>query len=214
MFPNQFAKVYICLPVEEDPGKELEYPVRVTEVAKNAFATEVPFDKNGYPIRLKTGFSSRVIFYHEDNMYRFEAELIGHKSDNIDLYVWKRPADKDIVKIQRRSYFRVPVSLDGKMSIEGQMKNIVVVDLSGGGLAFRDREKVLEKNQQVQGSLFIPLKNGTDREVLFIASVRRVLLEEQFFRFGLEFIKISESDRDRIIQHCLTRQREIRQRLM
>lgn len=80
-------------------------------------------------------------------------------------------------------------------SISIYFKNAILIDLSGGGLKFRTADKI-EKEE------LITLRLKYHDNEIFIKSkvVRRNTNDNGDYTYGVEFIDISEMDREKIIQ--------------
>jgi c-di-GMP-binding flagellar brake protein YcgR len=117
-----------------------------------------------------------------------------------------------IQKVQRRQYFRVPVSLHIWLETESEGKHSFITDdLSGGGVAFWARyTDIFSVNNVVAGGIYL---NGESGKIEFPFRARFVNIRtdsKDCTRVAIQFIDMMESQREKIISYCLKRQIEIR----
>ena len=58
-------------------------------------------------VPLSKGATLDVIYYEEENLYKFKSSVLGRRFENIPILLIAKP--KEIKKIQRRRYVRVPL---------------------------------------------------------------------------------------------------------
>lgn len=121
------------------------------------------------------------------------------------------PGDKDVLHIQQREYFRVPAAVKLILSLNEEDLSFVTKDISGGGVSFLSKDPKFKKNQSgIQGNLYIA--NGEDAfTVPFVSRIVYVKLNNSsMFQTAIEFTKIRESHRERIIKFCMKEQLRLR----
>jgi c-di-GMP-binding flagellar brake protein YcgR len=235
VYPEKLQMLSLFLP-EQDEGKfETGYDVRMIEIRDDTLITDLPLDERGYPKSALPGERVRVGYVVSGAFYMFDTTVVKVIPEQVPMLELVKPAKEAITRIQRRKYFRVPVMLSSVfygIQPEDRIQNqkrlspeeifaargeegrieVLLTDLSGGGFAFRHREKILQPRQMVVGRLDLPLNPLAS--VVFVAEVRRVVPEDTgMYLISLEFTDIHERMRDQILRYCMQRQLEMRKRL-
>lgn len=102
--------------------------------------------------------------------------------------------------IQRRRYLRMPFITDFFIIGKDEKNNIktATIDLSGGGVRFLC-EDLIEVGKEYEARLRLD-------EFSSLIKVSGIIIQKNFYRsneYVMEFLKINEKDRDKIIQKCL-----------
>lgn len=202
----------------------------VQEVEDDGLYVTIPWDEDSRKL-LDIGDSVEVIYYDKKSVFGFMTRVVGRKTDNIPLYKIAKPIE--IYKIQRRhlvrieftngvEYVQYPVNenidksnliiLLNEMKDKGEIKSGVTVDISGGGARLRTSQP-LELNKKLILSINLPSFHLT-----LIGKVLRVEKElynnKIVYHSGIEFINISENDKEKIIEFIFVRMRELRNKLV
>jgi c-di-GMP-binding flagellar brake protein YcgR len=171
-----------------------------------------------YPIRI--GSTITAYFYMKANIYKFSAEVIERGVvDNIALL--KINIKSEIVKIQRRQFFRFEFSLPLKIrevnsfSPEYNEKipfvKTVTKDLSGGGISVYAIE-VIEMNKMVE----VELEIYENIVIKFFGKIVRISKLEQeskyIYDIGISFKRIHDKDKEAIIKRIFIEQRKFRKK--
>lgn len=188
---------------------ETMYPVRVQEIGADRIVLDIPLAPKGYPVRIPAGEALRIgyIIQHRA-FYLFSTVVLELEREEIPHLIVARPRLDQIRKVQRRHFFRVPVSLLGKLlPSDGVEVPIKVSDLSGGGFSFHAGKPIFQLDQMLKGVIQLP---GPD-EVAYEAQVKRVefVEENKQYLHGCEFILLAEGSRDKIVKYCLERQAKL-----
>lgn len=152
------------------------------------------------------------------NLYRFNA-IIQSRSviDNLHILIVEKQGD--ILKVQRRNYFRLDCFVEVRyriMDLEGDDTydkdkpyiNALANNLSGGGVCLMLEEKV-PAGTIVECEMF----SDTSRKVKFYGKVVR--FEETGkagkykFKAGIAYIEISDNDREVIVRYIYEEQRKL-----
>ncbi|MBO8159369.1 flagellar brake domain-containing protein [Thermosyntropha sp.] len=186
----------------------VEYlPSRVEGINEENIHLAVPIRK-GQLVPIHIDQKIKVCFTTENNSYAFIANVLGRKREPVPVLIVSKP-DK-IVKIQRRSYVRIPVSIpvfyraipDGQDYEPGQ-----TVDISAGGTLFLSKSK-LEPGQKLELELNLPNRP----KIICQAEVKRYIPPEVSgagnYKIAVEFKDISENQRDQIFNFIFEKQRE------
>lgn len=202
----------------------------VQEVKDDALYVTIPLNEEGRKL-LEIGDNVEVIYYDKRNVFGFMTRVVGRKTDNIPLYKIAKPIE--IYKIQRRQlvrieftngveYIQYPVNeninksnlekLFNEMKDKDEIKSGFTVDLSGGGARLRTSQP-LELDKKLILSIDLP-----SFHLILIGKVLRVdkaLYNNKIvYHNGIEFINISENDKEKIIEFIFVRMRELRNRLV
>ncbi|WP_232324944.1 flagellar brake protein [Halobacillus mangrovi] len=177
-----------------------------------------------YPVNVRTGKTGVILegakfqasFVSEnESVYIFNTEVIGREktNTNIPIIVLHFPGEKDLMRVQRRSYVRVNSSLDAVIKDEKQLFNTITQDISGGGVAIIEPpNSSFSEQQAVELILVLPLNNQSSIRVHTSARIIRITEQEQGYpnRLSAEFQSITEKHRQIIMKHCFDQQRQIR----
>jgi len=187
-----------------------KYRSRIEEINGDLLTVGAPIDANQVvPLRLNTEVT--VVLWDETAAYEIKTRLVKRLSQPILLFVLKYTGSYR--RVQRRNYVRVPAFYDVIYRVVngeelGEDRKATMLDLSGGGMRFQTEEK-LEKDTVISADLILPKHQITTRAI-----VRRVfgIEETGLYSTSVEFIDISERDRDRIIGCVFDIQREMRKK--
>lgn len=175
-----------------------------------------PINKKNVPLHVQDKMPIAVYFYDdEQGLCTFQSKLFLRNNAFVAI---KRPDESEIKKAQRRQYFRVEVACELLLSIlnenkEGEEISLLTYDVSGGGLSFLTREKIVNENDLVKGVLFLQTDSIIKRIPFQGRIVNAFKLNHEFFRNSLQFIEMPESVRSEIIRFCLKKQIELRKKL-
>ena len=185
----------------------------VQDVTDDYIAISIPTNAGEY-LPLSKGAMLDVIYYEEDNIYKFASTIIGRKFENIPILLLAKP--KEIKKIQRRKYVRVPLiktakyinlKNDSKSNLstinESKYLKAVLVDLSGGGM----RVKVSE---QIKANDFLLVSLTVNKEdVLIVGQTKRIVKDDDGrFICGLSFESLDNETREQIIKYIFQLMRD------
>ena len=185
----------------------------IQDITEEYIAINIPSSSGEY-LPLSKGTRIDVIYYEDENIFKFESTVIGRKFENIPILLLSKP--KVVHKIQRRKYVRVPlVSIvkytnlkeDPKVSTSlvesNQYFKAILVDLSGGGMKIKVSEQI-KVNDYLSVSLSI---NG--EEIHIIGQTIRVIKDvDGRYVCGLTFESLENSTRETIITFIFKLMRE------
>jgi c-di-GMP-binding flagellar brake protein YcgR len=160
---------------------------------------------------------SAVFVGKDQSVYIFTTEIISKLRQQIPMIQISYPGHKNLRRLQRREFVRVDSSLDVSI-IFGNKRNItfntVTSDISAGGCAIilPKKEKLLP-TMIIDMYLVLPLESGY-KYLLLKGKVIRVLegTNKEPDKVPVEFVNISEVDRQLIIRYCFEKQLEMRKR--
>ncbi|NLM27461.1 MAG: flagellar brake protein [Clostridiaceae bacterium] len=182
----------------------------------NVAEIHIPFfEGNIYPVHQYTVMD--VIFSKENDTYMFKAEAV-QRFYHDNLAMLKVKPITPIIRIQRRAFYRMDCVLDVRYralgdtipnddKIKGEFSEVKTKDISGGGICMLIEEK-LEKSSFIEA--FIQLEPGN--EIRFIGEVVRSNTVRKrgrlMYETGIEYKKIENRDREKIIGYIFEVQRE------
>lgn len=179
------------------------------------------------PVNVKTkrsgifsdGTQFKAWFVGDDKtLYLFETELRNRVNREIPMLMIDAPAEKNLIRLQRRKFMRVDTAVDAAVHASDRSFTpftTVTIDLSGGGAAI-----VLPAGHSIQDDMQIfcwfalPLQSG---EIVYLkapCNVVRVFKEKQSDRekASLQFLSISDNERQSIIRFCFEQELYLRRK--
>ena len=163
---------------------------------------------------LSKGDIIEVLYYEEENLYKFKSSVIGRKFENIPILLISKP--KEIKKIQRRKYVRVPLIRNVKYKNiknqprinpstidESEYTKAILVDLSGGGMRIKVPEEI-KLNEFIMVSLTVNKEN-----ILIVGKAKRIQKDDEGrVVCGLSFEFLDNSMREKVIKFTFQLMRE------
>lgn len=234
-------RIQLCRDTSEDKNhKKKYYPSRIEEEDKDFFYIAEPLDGT-VPVFLPKGQEIEIIFNDEKGTYQFKTTVVSRIDKNIMLIKVTKPSGVEKINRRDFFRLRVfiPFSfrvLPGdkfqygfpekqdviKKSVlsnqiakdEADKQEGIIKDLSGGGALAAVSEKTeLKEGDHIE--MWLPL--DTQKEPVYLwGDVVRVLPNPDATKWnrdvGIYFSKVDERDRDLIISHILTLQRDLLQK--
>jgi c-di-GMP-binding flagellar brake protein YcgR len=172
-------------------------------------------------VPLEIGTSADIYFLSREgrltNLYRFRA-VVRDRGREGDLHFLLIEKQGGIVKIQRRSYFRLDVLMEvqyrpapsagEEQEADIPCRSTLATDLSGGGISLILEEK-LERGSIVECRLFA----GQPGEVCLRGRTARCdrMLRDSRYKYiaGIEFTDICDRDREKVIRYIFNEQRRL-----
>jgi c-di-GMP-binding flagellar brake protein YcgR len=174
------------------------YKSNIENIDDGHIAISIPI-KDGQYIPLRVGEQVEVIYYYTKNIYKFYTHVVNRKIDRIPIIILEYP--KEIFKVQRRRFVRVPIVCSIEYSKFGNNSGnktlkAIMVDLSGGGMRIKLSEEV---NLGDKLNVYMPLGEG---QLNVKGEVVRLEKEEDSKRniCGISFIDLDERTREKLIK--------------
>lgn len=185
-------------------GEMEEYASRIIEIKDDLYTIENPMKKSELVMFLN-GSKIRITYMIESQgMHYFDAEVVEKVKDIPPLMIVRKTSD--ICKNQRRSFYRIDAMTDVEIR---KIDDIIVektssLDLSAGGMrVFTNQRFKLGDFVEVSFKL-----NGFQIEI----ESKVVKIWEEFSdgesSVSLEFLNITENERDAIVKFIFEKQRE------
>ena len=185
----------------------------IQDITPEYIAISIPSSSGEY-IPLSKGAIIDVLYYEEDHLYKFKSIVIGRKFENIPILLISLP--REIKKIQRRKFVRVPLLNVGKFKNlknapktnpatidKSEYAKAILLDLSGGGMRVKVSEEI-KVNDFLLVSLIVKKE-----EVLVVGQTKRVQKDDEGrFICGLSFEFLDNLTQERIIKFIFQLMRE------
>jgi c-di-GMP-binding flagellar brake protein YcgR len=192
---------------------ERYFNCNIQDITEEYIAINIPMSAGEY-LPLSKGTMIEAIYYEEENIYKFASSVMGRRFENIPIILLSKP--KEVQKIQRRKYFRMPLisgikykNLKDKPKTnpstveDREYAKALLVDLSGGGMKVKVSEQI-RLNDFLLVSLTV---NGEN--ILIIGQAMRVVKDDEGrYTCGLSFEFLENSTREVIIKFIFQLMRE------
>ncbi|WCN37220.1 flagellar brake protein [Aneurinibacillus uraniidurans] len=209
MFPS--VNQHIRLTSFEEKEEAKQYKTTVADLSNDMIMITYPIDEQtGRTAILLDRQAVYVSYMNQDgNQYEFSSEVVRRTKDNIPLLLLRKPELKDIRKIQRRNYLRVPVMLNVDFMIENTKHSARSVDISGGGLLLLCKPEITFPEEAFSVTIHLP-----DQDIAAkVELVRQPIPQDNgLLKVPLRFTQIAEGHRDKIVRFCFAKQLENRKR--
>ena len=210
---NQTLFLQVASLDEEESKKQ--YKTRVADVSDENIAVELPLDeKTGRFKRLDVGDQISAHFITGDGVKNFfETEVVGHQTDVVRLVILRRPDPETITRVQRRTFLRVPATLEIACRLGDHLQFLAVTeDVSGGGISIIcDGHLPIKANDSLHCWLLIHFRNGAIEHVPFKSEIIRIKPLETGKQLAMmRFLDIAGVEQQKIIRYCFERQFEMR----
>lgn len=219
--PNIGQVIRMQQMIEGDEKSELVYKTRVADVNPRHLTLELPIaEHNGKNMYAPIDTQFIVTYMDQNgNNYHFPTKLVARKEENIPLILVTTPDYDEIIKTQKRGFFRVEANLDIAVTLKRPDRNYHMitktVDIGGGGISFASPlEYQFETGDPLQLWCVVTMKNNIKR-ITFSGEVVRVHLPDENSKkqiISVKFIDLKENDNMSIIRYCFDRQIELRKK--
>lgn len=156
-----------------------------------------------------------VIYESGGQLYKFGAIVVGHRTSGNLSYMRIKPVSEK-QRFQRRNFFRFKCIEKVEYRIyqnentpaegRGDYKDSITRDISGGGICLLTKEKP-NRGWFVEGNLYIGQKIHFIGSIVRVADIRNK--GEYSYEAGIEFVNISERDREKVISYIFDSQRKL-----
>lgn len=205
-------KINQIIDIEVEEGNEHagNYRTRIEDINEDSIVIAMPIVQgNLVPLRPDTP----VIIWYWDSIatFAFYCQVKARFFEPLPMVFLSRPFS--IKKIQRREHVRVPTSLKieysfvNKSNLDGVYHSTFLRDLSGGGAQFITN-KSLSKGTELKVKIYLP-SEVIECQAKVRWSKEEIIDNQSRFFVGVQFINISERDREEIIKYVFFRQREL-----
>jgi len=197
------------------------YPSVVEGMNEDAIVVGHPFIKSAL-LPLAHGTKVRVTFKGRGALYTFESRVKGRGIEGVFVLYLELPEKVD--RIQRRRFVRLEVILPFyyKKGSDERYKSGMIKDISGSGVrAIVDRSVNVGDTLQVFIDLYGKSKPNKVVDVSGIIAVKAVVVrqvidpnfnDKKRKEVGMEFVEMSEKDRQKIVRFIFEKERLSRQK--
>lgn len=188
------------------------YSSRIEGINDEEFLLALPFIGT-VPVPIRLGERISIYSVSDDAVYRIDGEIIKRQLEPVPLLQVK--IDKNIVRVQRRRYVRVPIVLNiqYKLKEEGKVYYTYSKDISGGGARIILPEP-LRVRDIIDMRIELPSPEApiscegeivwVDRQEILVNNKR-----EEIIHAGVSFTLIEEKERERLIRFLFDYQRNL-----
>lgn len=193
---------------------EKVYKALIIDIEDNNIKINIPVRNDEYLMLYKDDKIEINSYLDDGKYFNYYCDVISKGKDNNVIY-YKLTLPYDVRRIQRRNFFRVNLleevtykNITNKTEKEIEelpYKSGIMIDISGGGLKVKTKEK-LEDNDVIVIKITL-----TGIEVKLKGQIIR--MEEPIdnkFLYGIKFLDITESDSDTIIKELFAIMRKQR----
>ncbi|KSU89522.1 flagellar brake domain-containing protein [Priestia flexa] len=201
---------------EED---QITYRCKVVDCTEHKLIIDYPFnEKTKKTAFLMKGTKLNAMFVGEDKaVYGFSTEVKDRAIKDIPVIELDYPGDDSLEAVQRRNFFRVPVTLTVVMEKYGEAKNSLqsfTRDLSAGGVCINLSERSdFKVNEEVKVGLLL---KHEEEEVTLELQGKLVRVEqpinEQQGQLSVEFLSPNIKAKQLLMRYTLKRQLELRRK--
>lgn len=197
-----------------------EYKSKILEFNGRTLFIDFPTNvSNGKTTIMADGTQLKATYINNESssVYMFDTEILGKVNQPIQMMQILYPDKEEHIKIQRREYVRIETKIDAaiRSDIHGFVPFITVTeDISAGGASIILPQSIDLKPQSVISIIVvIQLKSGCTHYVKTPCRVVRTINQAGKVRTAsLQFIDISENDRQNIIRFVFEKQLEQRKK--
>lgn len=174
------------------------YKSNIENVEEDSISISIPI-KEGQYIPLRIGEQIEVIYYYNNDIYKFYTVVTDRKMDRIPLILLAQP--KEVFKVQRRKFVRVPIVSNieyAKVEYNSTIKPLkaIMVDLSGGGMRIKISEEI-----ELGDELITYITMGNEQLILKGEVVRIDKAEDRKKSIcGVSFTELDEGKREKLIR--------------
>ena len=192
---------------------EKYFKSNIQDITESYIAISIPI-KSGEYLPLTKGTLIDVLYYEEDNLYKFQSVIMGRKFENIPILLISKP--REIKRIQRRKHVRVPIistvkyknlknepRTNPKSIAKSEYLQAILIDISGGGMKI----KISEEIKLSQFLLLCLTINNED--IIIVGQAMRIIKDDDGrFNCGLSFEFLDSATREKIIKLTFQLMRE------
>lgn len=183
---------------------EKYYKALIVDISDDDIKINIPVCNDEY-LMLYRGDTIEINSYSDGGQcFNYYCDVVSKGKDNNIIY-YKLTKPYDIKKIQRRNFFRVQLleevmyknitNKTEKEIEEMSYTNAIMVDLSGGGLRVKTKEKLKNGDQIIVRIRMTGIEVKLKGEI-----VRTELYDDNEIACGVKFLDITDAQSDRIIK--------------
>ncbi|WP_242942468.1 PilZ domain-containing protein [Proteiniborus sp. DW1] len=166
-----------------------------------------------------------VVNYYKERIGKFVFRALVKEVWEKGIYKLKVERLNEIVKIQDRNYFRLPISLEVEKEynaeqvydiengndIETEKEICITGDISGGGLKLFSNIKHRERDKIRINFIIKDVEVSTIGEVIRVSKAKNNAYKYKY-EIGVKFLDIDNYERDAIVKYIFEQERELRKK--
>lgn len=191
------------------------YRCRVVEIGEEGLYIDYPIHtKTEKAVFLIDGTQLKASFIvNEQTVLMFETEVKGRKLSKIPMIHIHYPGEEGLEKVQRRQFVRVEANTDISIKINEGYFPTITEDISAGGCAVLVREGMdLKSGSNISTTIVLPMQTGENQYVEIEGKVIRVWEKSHKKIASVEFVHLTENQRQLILRFCFERQLNLRKK--
>jgi c-di-GMP-binding flagellar brake protein YcgR len=200
-------------PIHSD--KIEKYRCRIVEIGKDGIYIDYPIHtKTGKTVFLIDGTQLKASFiYNEQTVLMFETEVLSRKIAKIPMIHIHYPGEEELVKIQRRQFVRVDANADISILFNDRYHPTVTEDISAGGCAVLVKKGMeIDRGARLTVIIVLAMQTGDCHYLEIEGSIVRVWEKNNKKIASIQFLNLSETQRQLIMRFCFERQLELRKK--
>ena len=195
-------------------GREVHFLVRVQDIETGRLRVDQPI-VDQHILHLEVGTTMKVHFHRSDGSYEFESYIIGKDQVNMPCLILAEP--QNVVRCQRREYYRVDTSIDVDLTSfpqnNGEKPPVVkgeIINISAGGVKVKigqeDYCRYGKIGDQFQMNFELPTRVEMEDIVGEIVNLQK--FPDNICYLHMRFVNISDVHRKEIVVFNFHRQRD------
>ncbi|MGM0854474.1 MAG: flagellar brake protein [Bacillota bacterium] len=191
------------------------YRCRVVEIGEEGLYIDYPIHtKKEKAVFLIDGTQLKASFIvNEQTVLMFETEVKGRKLSKIPMIHIHYPGEEGLAKVQRRQFVRVEANTDVSIKINDGYFPTLTEDISAGGCAVLVREGMdLKGGSDISTTIVLPMQTGENQYVEIEGKVTRIWEKGHKKIASIEFVHLTENQRQLILRFCFERQLNLRKK--
>ena len=195
-------------------GREVHFLVRVQDIETGRLRVDQPI-VDQHILHLEVGTNLRIHFHRPDGSYEFESYIIGKDQINMPCLILAEP--QNVVRCQRREYYRVDTSIDVDLTsfppTNGEKSTIIkgeIINISAGGAKIRigqeDYRRYGKRGDQLQMNFELPTRIEMANVVGEIVNLQK--FPDDISYLHVRFVNITDVYRKEIVVFNFHRQRD------
>lgn len=202
-------------------SEQLEkYKCRLVDRKENEFYIDYPLSLDtNRTVFLLDGTQLNASFVGPDgtSVLLFETEIKGRIKKNIPMLILTYPGNKNLIKIQRRQFVRIETAVDiaiHPLDFEFPPFTAITDDISAGGTSFLiPIDSGIKQGMNVQIWIVLVVQNGEYHYMKLQGKIARIIeFNETRNKVSLQFVDITNQERQLLLRFCFDRQLEIRRK--
>jgi c-di-GMP-binding flagellar brake protein YcgR len=155
---------------------------------------------------------------YDQIVYTFPTEVTGREIKGMPAVKLFYPGDKKLKSIQRRNFFRVPLTVKAVIKSEQEQQEVMEMmtkNISAGGVAGSFHHSLLfNEKGSVVVRLSLPNSEGTLHHLELKGEIVRITASTSFKagQLSIKFIDMDKQTKEKMIRYTLKRQLDLRRK--